>query len=238
MEDLKKARLKEEEKKYKAWMNGLVTNALKEEEVEDYPYEYRWEFYNEDSKRLWVCLYPLWAARVMGRSKEEMEALYQKGYRYIHKLRERYTVLEIIDFNWRSEEQYTEEAAVIDNIYSVIVGTIEDDKFPPILLNEYDQVESHVKEKIRCRLFLKMMDEYKAETDEGVKQEAFLQKMEQLFPAVYKDFMGISVTELLFSIREKVGTCAKYIEKYLEIHKEDVEHMQAWEEYLSRRHQK
>lgn len=235
MEDLKKARLQEEEEKFKAWINGLVTNALEQEEVEDYMYEYRWESYDEDTRRLRAGLYPLWAARVMKRSKEEMEALYQKGYRYIHKLKEKYAVIEVMDFNWRIVEEHTEEAMVVENIVIAIKEAIESDTFPPVLLNEYEQLEQHLKEKVRCELFVKMMDDYPVETKIGMKQEEFLQKMEQLFPVVYKDWMGVSVEELLFGIKEQVEICTKYIEKYKEFHKEDAERMQALEEYMSAR---
>jgi len=235
MKDLKKARQQEAEKKFKDWMNSLVTNALEQEEVEDYLYEYRWELYDEDSRRLWCCLYPLWSARVNKRSKEEMEALYQKGYRYIHKLKQNKSVLELMDFNWQKEEVYTEEAMVVENIVVVITDTIECDAFPPILLEEYDQVEQHLKEKVRCELFVKMMDHYPVETKVGMQQDAFLEKMANLFPVVYKDWMSVSVEELLFCIKEKVEICAKYMEKYREFHKEDAERMQALEEYMSTR---
>lgn len=234
---LKEIRLKEEDKRMKDWMNNLVTNALEQEEVEDFLYEHRWECFDEESRRLWCCLYPLWAARVCKRSKEEMEALYQKGYRYIHKLSQKGYVWEIMGFDWKIVEVYTEEAVVSENVVSVITETIENDRYPAILLNEYDQLERNLKEKVRCELFVKMMDEYGAGKDGGAKQEAFMQKMEQLFPVVYKDWMRVSVTELLFCIKEKVEICAKYIEKYLEYHQGDAERIQQLEEYLSDRYE-
>ena len=95
MEDLKKARKNKEEKKFYNWMNHLVTNALEKDEVEDYFYEYRWEFIDEDSKRMWVGLYSLWSAILNKRSKEEIEALYQKGYRFIHKLGQKNVFLKL-----------------------------------------------------------------------------------------------------------------------------------------------
>ena len=109
-----------------------------------------------------------------------------------------------MNYNWEREDMITEEAIVVENIIKVIVGTIESDAFPPIILQEYDQLEQHLKEKVRCELFVKMMDSYPVETNAKMKQEAFLQKMENLFPAVYKDWMSVSVEELLFCIKENV----------------------------------
>ena len=46
------------------WAKKLIKNALEQEEVEDYIYEFRWELINENSLQCVIRFYLLWAALV------------------------------------------------------------------------------------------------------------------------------------------------------------------------------
>ena len=183
--DLLKEKRNAEEQKWKEWMKSLVTDALEKDEVEDFMYEYRWEFVDEERCRMRCRLYPLWAAIRSECSKEDMEALYQKGYRYLHKPSSVGFVLELRDFNMKCEDLITEESMLVENITIAVQAGITG-KCPPILLEEYEQLESYIKDKaiseLRGKILLEFSGRYFQE-----KKEEFLAKMKEVFPKIYED---------------------------------------------------
>lgn len=231
MEEAKKNITQNAKEAAQEWAKSLVKELLEQEEVEDYMYEFRWEVAHENSLQCILRLYPLWAALAYC-DKEALEALYRKGYRYIHKLGKDVVVIETRHFDMSIEEAVSEEAWVVRFIPLLIKRTIEEDRYPVMLLNEYDQVERQLKGKIRQELFRQLEDEYDAQKDNGVKQEAFFNRMQDLFPAIYENWMKATVRELSFCIGKRVEAWGKYLEKYKEIHKDNTKRIRELEEYL------
>lgn len=198
MENRTEARKRNEEnakKAAEAWAKGLIKEALKREEVEDYIYEFRWEFVNENSKQCILRVYLLWAAQVYGCSKEDMETLYKKGYRYIHKVEPQVDAIEIRTFDMNFDETASHEIWLHKFIPHFIMKTIQQDCYPPILLEEYDQLEETQKEKIEKELFSEIKKQAEEKNNEGMEQEEMLKKVQQMFPEVYKGLIKNCVVE-------------------------------------------
>lgn len=198
MESRAEARKRNEENAKKAaekWAKRLIKEALEREEVEDYMYEFRWELASEKSLQCVLRLYLLWAAQVYGCKKEDMETLYQKGYRYLHKLEPDISALETRTFDMTIDENASQEMWLHKFIPHFIMKTIRLDCYPAVLLEGYGQLDQTLKEKVEKELFSEIKKQAEDKNEESMEQEEALKRVQQMFPEVYKGIMKYCVVQ-------------------------------------------
>lgn len=216
---------------FQKWANHKITQLLQQEDVEDFLYEYRKELTDENSMQIMIRSYILWIACRVNRKKQDIEALYNKGYRMFHTEDMREMCIEVKDFGWNFRDSKRNEKEVLDIIQKVIFDTLKKNKYPAVLLEDYEKTEEFIRASVRNEILIKagnlgILDKGDLRAilgelnKENRRQEKFLVRLEQVYPQIYKDLLNISIEEFCFCTRTNPGRYNDFMQRYLEYHKE------------------
>ena len=207
---------KETKEAYDRWARDLLKRLIEQEEVEDYFYEFRKEAEGEDSYQVIIRSYALWEACRLGISKEEIEKLYKKGYRFFQPMENELEIsCYVSDFFWNYKAMSMKKNSILEGIENILMKTIEEDAYPSILFEDYGKSRLIIKPMVIAELFLKMENLGKSE-DRDNAQEVFLDKMEKTVPWIYKDLLSVPVSEFAFHSRGQVAYFDSFLKRYIE----------------------